>query len=139
MNIKQLAITFVSGLMLGGVFLVSGASVSASQMESVQISEVKENITLDANDDLPEPELAGLKKSAVVWALKKSSGLPKMFSPLLSKKNMEFLSDNAWAIGNKLDKLDKYGQGQLASFLIGIGIPSGSARTIAYIVFFVAF
>lgn len=128
MNIRKMLVTSIVGLMLGSVPLVSTASVSASEVATTQ------TLTI-----YTQPETRGLKKKAIVSVLKNSSGITKIFSPLLSKQNMKYLNKHAWEIGDKLDKLDKYGQGQLASFLMTLGIPSTASRTIAYIVFFVAF
>lgn len=134
MNIKKIVITSIAGLMLGGAPLVSVANVSASGVTTTHTTD-----TIQGADKFTQPEARGMKKKAIVWALKNSSGITKIFSPLLSKQNMKYLNKHAWEIGDKLDKLDKYGQDKLASFLMTLGIPSTASRTIAFIVFFVAF
>lgn len=80
----------------------------------------------------------GLKQKAVVYALKYGGKYLSDIVEILSKENAKILRKHSYEIAGKLDKLDKYGEGQLASFIMKLGVKHSAARTIAWAVMFIA-
>lgn len=81
----------------------------------------------------------GLKQKAVVYALKYGGKYLSDIVEILSKENAKILRKHSYEIAGKLEKLDKYGEGQLASFIMKLGVTHSPARTIAWAVMFIAF
>ncbi|APS42851.1 hypothetical protein FOL01_1992 [Weissella jogaejeotgali] len=81
----------------------------------------------------------GVKQKAVVYALKYGGKYLSDIVEILSKENAKILKEHSYEIAGKLEKLDKYGEGQLASFIMKLGVKSTAVRTIAWAVMFVAF
>lgn len=78
----------------------------------------------------------GLKQKAVVYALKYGGKYLSDIVEILSKENAKILRKHSYEIAGKLDK---YGEEQLASFIMKLGVKHSSARTIAWAVMFIAF
>lgn len=81
----------------------------------------------------------GVKQKAVVYALKYGGKYLSDIVEILSKENAKILKEHSYKIAGKLEKLDKYGEGQLASFIMKLGVKSTAARTIVWAVMFIAF
>lgn len=62
--------------------------------------------------------LHGVKQKAVVYALKYGGKYLGDIVSILSKTNAKFLTKHSYAIATKLESLNKYGEGVLASYIM---------------------
>lgn len=141
---KKITITFVSLFMLGTVIAPttialadSNTNIETTELSSSEFSDKGYQLYLQRNEG--QIKLFGVKQKAVVYALKYGGKYLSEIVSILSKTNANYLKKHSYAIATKLEKLNKQGEGILASYIMTLGVPSTAARTIAWAIMFVAF
>lgn len=146
MKLKKLMLVFCSTLLVG-TYVVPTSQVFANDNvvtekhlnyeneiysglsdEGKSLFEDKQN-----NPNDLRPQARGLKKKAMVLALKYGGNLLSKVVGILSKKNANLLKKHAFALGTFLESISTSIEARLVSFMIHeLKIPSSAARTIAW-------
>jgi hypothetical protein len=114
-----------------GAFAAEGTTKETATQIVVDSSKI-DNSVLDGTGG--EYQTRGLKKKAVVYALKYGGKLlGSIFDLIGDKKVAKLLKDNSFAIGEFLDSITNAFEARLIDFMIfQLGFPSSAARIIAW-------
>jgi hypothetical protein len=90
----------------------------------------------------PDPEVIealGLKKKAVVYALRHGGSLLSKLTELVSSKNAKLIMKHSDELADALERFSNAVEARLIDFMIfDLGLPSSSARSIAWAICFLA-
>ncbi|MGM0217633.1 hypothetical protein [Enterococcus sp. AZ126] len=146
MNLKKMMLVF-SSILLVGTYFLPVSQAFANEIVSSQsqrnyddeiysgLSEEGKALFKDNQSNLNElrPQARGVKKKAMVLALKYGGNLLSKVVGILSKKNANLLKKHAFSLGTFLDSISTSIEARLVSFMIHeLKIPSSAARTIAW-------
>ncbi|MBU8577014.1 hypothetical protein [Bacillus pumilus] len=110
-------------------------SFAAETKTSTNVETKLQRTVLQTAVEMNEPKAStkGLKKDAVVFALRHGGPLVGKLLGNLSAKNGERVVKNSKAIANKLDKLSKDIEQTMIDFMhFELGFPISAARSIAW-------
>ncbi|MER3126114.1 hypothetical protein ABQG68_11920 [Bacillus pumilus] len=111
------------------------------QSTVLQNATVQNELTNTINNTVvndPTLSTKGLKKDALVYALRNGGKLLGDLLEILSKKNADYVKKYSKQIADFLDSVTNSIEARLIDFMIfELGIPASSARTIAWAIMFV--
>lgn len=111
------------------------------QSTVLQNATVQNELTNKINNTVvndPTLSTKGLKKDALVYALRNGGKLLGDLLEILSKKNADYVKKYSKQIADFLDSVTNSIEARLIDFLIfELGIPASSARTIAWAIMFI--
>ncbi|WP_282066982.1 hypothetical protein [Bacillus pumilus] len=110
-------------------------SFAAETKTSTNVETKLQRTVLQTAVEMNEPKAStkGLKKDALVFALRHGGPLVGKLLGNLSSKNGKRVAENSKAIANKLDKLSKDIEQTMIDFMhFELGFPISAARSIAW-------
>lgn len=146
MRFKKMILVFCSTLLVG-TYVSPISQVFANENISSEIQVTYEDEIFSglseegkalfevkqSSPDNQRPQARGIKKKAMVLALKYGGNLLSKVVGILSKKNAALLKKHAFSLGTFLDSITNSIEARLISFMIHeLKMPSSAARTIAW-------
>lgn len=112
--------------------LTSGITISVLP---VKVSAAENTAALVKNDTVPNNQVVsiqGVKKAAVVWALRNGGPVLARITGVLNKDAAKVLTKNSKMLANVIDRVSAGFEGAIMGALQNVGVPHSTAKTIAW-------
>lgn len=128
-------------------FVPTNASANETKVKQLSLpttiattqSVQNESITFKVTDEEHEIGTMGLKKDAVVYALKYGGSAVSKITELLSPSNAKLVKQYSWELGDALDRFSTSIEARLVDFMIfDLGFSQSAARSIAWAISIIA-